>query len=820
MSGWFLEGLEIEGVRGINNEGDPLVLSFAHDAVNSVSAPNGVGKSSIFDALTYALRKKIPKLDELPASEGGGSYYLNRFHAKKTGTIRLTVRPDGGGAPVALTITRNAAGVRKVTAPANVDGERLLDSLNRDFVLLDHKTLQSFIDDKALERGRAFAGLLGLASYSTLRQELQGLANTRAFNNHFEVKVLTQQETSLKAAIAKQQAEAVATFQLLMQTSLHEQKNHAAAVAKAHDALHQIAVLTPHCAGKDFADIALDDCVESIKKAEGGDGPARLAALRRQETTYTSQISLGPTDEDHQQLLALAQQRDVALSKTAGRLLKDLYAASRAVLVDDGWPNKNKCPTCEHEASGPLLPGLEVRLAAFQELEDCTVNFDGEWRAKSWADLRKLEDAHAVADEKRLFAMFAARTELALTTADVTELWAWRNTLIGRASAALQDTKTKREALEKELPASLVAVTSAVEAARRLQKAWKEIDSAQASLTAVSSKLAVITRIKGFLDRASETFATAEADLSKRRLAAVEPLCQKFFGSIMYQPVKPSLAKADGSESLSIGLSEFFTLKDVSAQALLSESFRNAFAVSVYLAAATLYGGEPRFVVLDDVTSSFDAGHQFHLMELIRTQFARPMQADGPQVILLSHDTLLEKLFNRHNGQGWRHQRLEGTARTAVLPQSDAVNRVRDATLRFLQAGQIDDAAPRLRQYLEHRLLEIIQKVKIPVPIDFALDDNNKQVGNAVGAIEAAVKLHKAAGDLVLDAAQQTGLQIQMASITGNFVAHYATGTTNAFSSASLQGVMQAIDAYAECFMCEDPPGSGRKRYYRSLNKR
>lgn len=820
MSGWFLERLEIEGVRGINNEGDPLVLSFAHDAVNSVSAPNGVGKSSIFDALTYALRKKIPKLDELPATESGDSYYLNRFHSKNTGTIRLTVRPDGGGAPVSLTITRNALGVRKVTSPANIDGEKLLESLNRDFVLLDHKTLQSFIDDKALDRGRAFAGLLGLAAYSTLRQVLQGLANTRAFNNHFEVKVLTQQETSLKATIAKQQAEAVAAFQLLTQTSLHEQKDHAAAIAKAHDALHQIAVLMPHCAGKSFADIALDDCVESIKKAEGGDGPARLATLRRQETTYTSQISMGPTDADHQQLLALAQQRDTTLSKTAGRLLKDLYAASRAVLVDECWPNKNKCPACEHEGSGPLLPDLEVRLAAFQELEDCTVNIDAEWKAKSWSDLRKLEEAHAVKDEKLLFANLAHRPELALTAANVADLWTWRNTLIDRASAALKDTKTKREALEKELPASLVAVTTAVEAARRLQKAWNEIEGAQASLTKVTGKLAAITRIKAFLDRASETFATAEANLSKRRLAAVEPLCQKFFGSIMYQPVKPSLAKADGAEALSIGLSEFFTLKNVSAQALLSESFRNAFAVSVYLAAATLYGGEPRFVVLDDVTSSFDAGHQFHLMELIRTQFARPMQADGPQVILLSHDTLLEKRFNRNSGQGWRHQRLEGTARTAVLPQSDAVNRVRDATLRFLQAGQIDDAAPRLRQYLEHRLLEIIQKVKIPVPIDFALDDNNKQVGNAVAAIEAAVKLHKAAGDLILDAAQQAGLQTHMASITGNFVAHYATGTTNAFSSPSLQGVMQAIDTYAECFMCEDPPGSGTKRFYRSLNKR
>ncbi|GLH77045.1 hypothetical protein SSBR45G_19530 [Bradyrhizobium sp. SSBR45G] len=820
MAGWFLEKLEIEGIRGINNEGDPLVLQFAHDAVNSVSAPNGVGKSSIFDALTYALRKKIPKLEELPASENGRAYYLNCFHSKKTGMVRLTVRPDGAGAPITLEITRDAAGTRKVTAPAGVDADALLESLNRDFFLLDHKTLQSFIDDKALDRGRAFAGLLGLASYSKTRQELQGLSNTRAFNNHFDVKSLTTQEASLKTSLSKLRTEAVSAFQALTQTALLEQKDLATAGARAHSALHQIVVLQPHCAGKPFGEIPLDECVESIKKAEGGDGPARLAALQRAEQTLATQISSSPAEDDYGKLHALAVQHDEALEKTAGPLLRKLYAASCAVLRDKAWPRKNVCPTCDHEGSEPLLPSLETKLAAFQELEDCAVRTETEWKAKGWSGLRKIEDAYAKTGEARSFAEVPYGSEGSLTAAKVEELWTWRTILVHRATAALADTKEKRKALEKELPASLVVVTTAVEEARRLQKAWKEIAEAETKLTGIVEQLGRISRIKTFLDVASETFARAESDISRRRLAAVEPLCQNFFKAIMYEPVKPSLAKADGAEALSIGLSQFFTLQDVSAQALLSESFRNAFAVSVYLAAATLYGGEPRFVVLDDVTSSFDAGHQFHLMELIRTQFARPVKADGPQVIFLSHDTLLEKLFNRHNGQGWKHQRLEGTARTAVLPQSDAANRVRDATIRFLQAGQLDDAAPRLRQYLEYRLLDIIQKVRIPVPIDFALDDNNKQVGNAAGAIEAAVKLHKAAGTLVLTAAQEAGLVTHMASITGNFVAHYATGSTNAFSSASLLGVMQAIDKYAECFMYENPPGSGKLVFYRSLSKR
>ena len=53
----------------------------------------------------------------------------------------------------------------------------------------------------------------------------------------------------------------------------------------------------------------------------------------------------------------------------------------------------------------------------------------------------------------------------------------------------------------------------------------------------------------------------------------------------------PGLSKPEGREELAIRLQEFWGIKDVSAQALLSESYRNAFAVSVYLAAASLYGG-------------------------------------------------------------------------------------------------------------------------------------------------------------------------------------------------------------------------------------
>src|SRR5690606_8251241 len=65
-TGWFLEGLSIEGFRGINNEGKPLELKFKSDKVNSVSAVNGVGKTSVYDAIRYAISGRLPWLEELP----------------------------------------------------------------------------------------------------------------------------------------------------------------------------------------------------------------------------------------------------------------------------------------------------------------------------------------------------------------------------------------------------------------------------------------------------------------------------------------------------------------------------------------------------------------------------------------------------------------------------------------------------------------------------------------------------------------------------------------------------------------------------------
>lgn len=127
-----------------------------------------------------------------------------------------------------------------------------------------------------------------------------------------------------------------------------------------------------------------------------------------------------------------------------------------------------------------------------------------------------------------------------------------------------------------------------VEAARRLQTNIEARRVAQQQARDLQLELDRVARVKAFLKNTCAIYATAESESASRRLKAIEPAAQSIFKSIMGHDVVPALIKREGTEELSLSLAEFWTLEGLSAQALLSESYRNALAISVYLAAASL----------------------------------------------------------------------------------------------------------------------------------------------------------------------------------------------------------------------------------------
>ena len=818
MSGWLLSQVAIEGFRGINNHGDPLKLKFKTDRINSVFATNGIGKSSVFDAISYALTGAIPKLQNLPAAESGHNYYLNRFHPGTQGSVALTLTPAGGGADVIVTVVRDANGDRTVTTSDGSNGEATLKELNREFVLLDAHTFQSFIDVKPLERGRAFAGLLGLGSYSTLLQGLQAASNTRAFNNHFDVRAIDARRTAASRALATTSLSAAEAYKALVGEDLDPVLSFDVLLATAYAGLANIPLIKPTCDGKTFDEIVIDDCLAVIKEAEGGKDRDRLAVVIRSQTSLDEASKLVPDLAKIDRLVTLAGEYDAALAKTQGDDFLKLYGLARKIVASDDWSEKALCPACDNTGEFLLPDYFNEKVSEYEAVEQAATAIRTEWVASSWVELTKLETLASTEGEISAVGVASSSVADGKFTSDAAEVLKKRIVeLVARAQATQQSLADERLQIEQRLPPSLVAVTQKVEAARQLQKAFVDQAAATEEKSELEDQIARITRVKSFLDTVSKTFSSAESTASTRRLAAVEPVFQSMFQNIMFEQVVPGIGKRAGSEELTISLPSFYNLENVSAQSLLSESFRNAFAISIYLAAASLYGGAAKFLLLDDVTSSFDGGHQFHLMEVIRASFARPMQADGPQVILLSHDTLLEKYFNTqsHKG-GWWHQRIQGTPRTAVLPQSNAVSRIRTRIDELLDVGDTASAAPRIREFLEFSLEQVVARCRVPVPIDLAISDDKRMCNNYLTAIDEAVKLHDAAGSLVLDEGQKTGLNTAMATIIANFLSHWSTNQTGTFTSGSLRGVVVAIDTYCDCFKF-DPADGGARKFYKNL---
>lgn len=831
MSRYFLASAAIEGFRGINNDGDPLVLKFKHDAVNSVHAPNGVGKSSIFEALHFALHGTVPRLEGMQDAEQGASYIVNKFHPAQQATVALVFKSDDGTPDVSITVTRTAAGGRVVTSPSgHADPDSFLADLCEDFVLVDYPRFASLVDCSALERGRSFASLVGMSRYSQLRQALDGAKNTRNINSDLGMSTLDTEVTAENRALGAVEQRILAAYQEVTSAVGGQMTDTAALKAQVTAGLAGIALFTQLLADASVMDLDFDAAERIVDQEEGGAARKTLDGLNAAVTTLGGlQVSAAELAEIDA-LVTAAKARDDAMRKVGAASLHALLKDTLAVVNSADWHDPKVCPVCEKAGDGPLQDQLEAKIALYDEADQLDAELKRQVQsAGSIGKLRQLEEQArlGVADADRIAPVLTlAARQSSVSTADLERAKDALGALEAKRVDVLAAVNTEIVTLQASLPPSLVAVTRTLGQAKQFRDAMNEYERTLPALAAKRAKFAKLNRWKTFITNVAGQFASAESALANARITDIQASCQELFGHLVRggPDVRPTLNRAQNTEQVDLKLADFFGLPNQSARALLSESYRNAVAASIFMAAATRHQGVPRFMVLDDVTSSFDAGHQFSLMDTIRTKLrfgAANGLPGGLQFIILSHDTSLEKYFDRLNGTTeWNHQKLQGMPpRGRLMIAAQQADRLKAQAEQYLNAGQIDIGEPFVRQYLEYKLGQIITRLEIPVPPDYATRGDKRTLSTYVDAITAAVALYKAAQRCVLSAQQITDLQNHhLPSIMANYVSHYETGAGNPFNAYALLGVLQSVDALADCFCWTDPADNQRK-YYRRLDR-
>lgn len=832
MPRYFLKRLAVEGFRGINNENAPLDIKFEPNSVNSVFAVNGIGKSSIFEALCFAIHGTIPKLELLQAQERPQDYYCNRFHSKKTASILIEFQPDDGTSDVSVLVVRDADGNRTVVSPSgHTDPEAFLMTLKEAFALLDYKTFARFIEESPLERGRTFSALLGLAEYSDCRQALQSVSDTRVLNTDLETKVISTIVDNAKTGVQSALLTMRSSYEKVTGKPLEDLDKLDECANDVTTGLGNVELLKSQFSDKTLDDIDFDEIKSAIKTAEGGE-------KRRELEKTIESISALEALAVHDHAVVTAEQQKIGgliddlkklLESTRGDLFKRLFESARELFTKGVWTEDKKCPLCESELSSSISGHVNEQLNQYAEVATKMSEISDTWKSSVW---KRYLSAHETAapleielQNRQLSVLDRKFSSGNVLNDEWSEAVKWTSSLTGKVAEILEDVQCRKNALEKELPPSLVQLTEQVEYGRQFKDALKLYRDNKQKEATQQARLDIREKWKEFISTATTIFANAEATLSKARIKSIDADYKSMFREIMkVGDVIPNLQRASDREDLHVQLSDFHGQHKLSARALLSESYRNALAISVFLAAALKHSGKPRFVVLDDVTSSFDAGHQYWLMELIRTKLQQPLNVNGLQFIILSHDGLLEKYFDRLDGTvGWHHNKLQGSPPMgAILHQAQGAERLKTNITSLLDAGQVTLAEPLIRQYLEYKLQQIIRRVDIPVPIDFAIKDTKRMVSNCLEAITCAIELHKKAETLVLSEQQYVDIDTShVPAIIGNWVSHYETGSGSSLSALVLIGVIDSIDALAECFKYDDQPGDSTvRRWYKSLDNR
>lgn len=246
-------------------------------------------------------------------------------------------------------------------------------------------------------------------------------------------------------------------------------------------------------------------------------------------------------------------------------------------------------------------------------------------------------------------------------------------------------------------------------------------------------------------------------------------------------------------------------------QKYFSESHLNCFGISFFLASVIAFNKKNKFIVLDDVISSFDSTHRKRFADLLFEKFA------NYQFILLTHEaqwfSYVRQLAKR---KGWKIEEIKWTeAKGAHLEEKP--NDLKEFIERELANSSIETLGNPIRKYLEAKLKDIC--LNLEVKVNFRLNDVNEKrmADELLNELKSRIK-DKGGQDL--KAKIPIIERVANSSILGNLLSH-----DNPFDAkiGDLKAFWEDIKELESVFYCQETackrPEVSMKNYDSVANK-
>ncbi|MDQ0966005.1 ABC-type molybdenum transport system ATPase subunit/photorepair protein PhrA [Flavobacterium sp. W4I14] len=722
-----IKQLEITGLRGIR---DTLSLALGEKSV-LLYGDNGTGKSSISDSVEWYYTDAVSHLsgEEIDLKEALRNAY---FASEEESNISVNYNKAVINSQKKL-LTKKG---KLVSEYSNVttDFSNYLESSKKENLILRYQFLRDFIDRTKGDKLKNLSDIIGFSEVTKIKDVLRKSFNSlksEIKSQNFENQINTQKQTLIEkigAAVSQE-------------NNFYEKINE---------------IIADYGTG---ITVGLMEDVDKVLLKLKTPVTTKIVAELRFLETYQSSLTTLKTEIDlidkeydkyFKEFEKIAADVQSIMQTYFAEMLK-----SGCNLISKKFHTESSCPLClQPKDLNDLQSEIKVRLLEIEESS----------KKKAVFDNAKIS-ATAIVDE-RIKRLATLGSEVLIS-----------DTSNSTAKNALDELKKKMEAYKKAISEKVtsgnkIAIPNSLKLVDRdfselkavlgrIEKIKKALatDNTTLLFANISAAKDAFQKIKKFeaerekLEAQKKSLGIIFDGFVKKQKDGLQDFIDNFSDTIneFYQYMNPGELFEEirivtmGEENELNGITIEFKYKGnwVSPpQKYFSESHLNCFGISFFLASVIAFNKENKFLLLDDIISSFDTNHRKRFADLLFEKFA------DYQIILLTHEEqwfqYVKQISKR---KGWIIGKIKWTE-TKGTHLDENPSDLKELVEADLTNGNVTLLGNPIRKYLEYILKTIC--FNLEVKLNFRYNEVNEKRMPDEMINELKAKINKASAELKL----------------------------------------------------------------------
>ncbi len=786
-----IKNITIKGLRGVKKQID---LNLNGKSI-LLYGDNGTGKSSITDAFEWFYYDKVTHLSNEEIGRDGKEALRNTYlEETEPATIQIDFSSDILTSEKSLNIKKG----KLVTENSNSEEifSQYITKSQQENLLLRYHNLRDFVDYRKTDKLKYFSDIIGFSEVTKVKDVIKKSFNaikSEIKNGGYENQIQTQQSTLLSNIGANIYSE-IQLFEKL--NELIKPLNTGIIINKFNDIETLIEKIKKPTDNKIIGKLNFlqkcSDLLTNIKKD--------TTAINDQYLKYFKEF-----DKLFEDVESIKQKIFEELLKTGKHLLSQKYYSD------------NKCPLClQNKDTQELISEIEDRLkvielsnqklTAFEKLKTDTKELienrikqiDSTLTEKLINEETHIELKKSIENIKSKLSVFISEINIKLLAGKRIRTIAkikLTDSDFNYISIVNKDILSIKETLKKD---NYSDVRVKVEFAKNSFNQIKQLQE----------KLQKLNQQKDNIEIIYYAFAIKQKDGLESFLNNFSSIINEYYQFMNVDEAFKDLKIIpieDDEELKGITIQFKFNGNEVTPiQKYFSESHLNCYGLAFFLASVNAFNKENRFIILDDIISSFDTNHRKRFADLLFEKF------NDYQIILLTHESeWYEYVRAIARNKDWLSNRINWNKEKGAHLEESPVD-IRERIVNNIKNNIETNLGNDIRIYLEYFLKQICYNLEAKVNY-LPNETNEKRMSpEMLNALKS--KMDKYSKTLV----ERT----TNSNIIGNLLSH-----DNKYSSkmGDLKAFWKDILDLENLFLCEDQNCKNRVvsiKYFDSVNKK